>query len=104
MKIGEILAAFDAKKRTHIVIAVEDFVKYINSGAKAAFLLNDLKDIQDGRKADGKEPDPKYIVIEVGAPYAEEVVEVLRRYAAQEGATGSCANGPIVERAAGTEA
>lgn len=84
MTIREILEAFDAKKRKHIVIKVEDFVKYINNGMKAALLLNDLNDIRDGRAADGKEPDPEYIVIEAGAPYAKEVIEVLRRYAVQE--------------------
>lgn len=84
MTIREILEAFDAKKRKYIVIKVEDFVKYINNGMKAALLLNDLNDIQDGRAADGKEPNPEYIVIEANVPYAKEVIEVLRHYEAQE--------------------
>lgn len=79
MTIGEILEAFDAKKREHIVIRVGDFVKYVNSGTKAALLLNDLKDIREGRKADGKEPDPKYIVVDASEPYAGEIIEILRR-------------------------
>lgn len=88
MTIGEVLETFDTKKRKFIVIKIEDFVKYVNSGVKAALLHNDLNDIRDGRAADGKEPDPEYIVIEAGAPYAKEVIEVLRRYAAQkEGAS-----------------
>lgn len=80
MTIGKILEAFDAKKHKYIVIKVEDFVKYINNGMKAALLLNDLNDIRDGRAADGKEPNPEYIVIEPNAPYANEVIEVLRRW------------------------
>lgn len=80
MTIREIVEAFDAKKRKYIVIEVEDFVKYINNGMKAALLLNDINDIRDGRAADGKEPEPEYIVIEAGAPYAKDVVEVLERH------------------------
>lgn len=87
MTIGEVLETFDARKRKYIVIKIEDFVKYINNGMKAALLHNDLKDIREGRKADGKEPDPEYIVIEAAAPYAKDAVEVLRRYEAQEGST-----------------
>lgn len=79
MTIGEIAKEFDAKKREYFVIKVEDFVKYVNSGIKAALFLNDLKDIQEGRKTDGKEPDPKYIVVDASASYASDIVEILRR-------------------------
>lgn len=79
MTIGEIMEAFDSKKREHIVIRIEDFVKYVNNGMKAALLENDLQDIRAGRKADGKEPEPRYIVVEASAPYAGEIIEILRR-------------------------
>lgn len=68
--------------RKHIVIKVDDFVKYVNCGVKAALLDNDLQDIQAGRKADGKDPRPEYIVVNTDEPYAQEVIDVLKRHGA----------------------
>jgi hypothetical protein len=66
----------------HIVIKWADFVKYINNGFKTAMLKNDLEDIQAGRKADGKEPCPEYIVVNTDEPYANEIIEVLKQHGA----------------------
>lgn len=66
--------------RKFIVFKIADFVKYVNSGIKAALLQNDLEDIAAGRKADGKAPYPEYIVINMDEPYAPEVIEIMKRY------------------------
>lgn len=68
--------------RKYIVIKIDDYFKYINSAVKAALLNNDLEDIQAGRKADGKEPCPEYIVVNTDEPYIQEVIDVLKRYGA----------------------
>lgn len=67
-------------KRKYIVIKIEDLLKYINSIFKLAMLDNDLKDIEDGRRADGKNPCNEYIVINTDEPYANEVIEILKKY------------------------
>jgi hypothetical protein len=66
--------------RKFIVIKIEDFVKYVNSGIKGALLQNDLEDIQAGRKRDGKEPCPEYIVINTDESYAQEVIEIMKKH------------------------
>ena len=66
-------------KRKFIVIKIEDLIKHVNSVFKLAMLDNDLKDIQAGRKAAGKEPCPEYLVINTDEPYAEEIIEIMKR-------------------------
>ena len=66
--------------RKFIVFKIADYVKYVNSGIKAALLQNDFEDIAAGRKADGKNPYPEYIVINMNEPYAPEVIEIMKRY------------------------
>ncbi|BAK99727.1 hypothetical protein OBV_25290 [Oscillibacter valericigenes Sjm18-20] len=66
--------------RKFIVFKIADYVKYVNSGIKAALLQNDLEDIAAGRKADGKTPYPEYIVINTDEPYAPKVIEIMKRY------------------------
>lgn len=68
--------------KKHLVIKIDDYVKYVNSGFKAAMLNNDLEDIQAGRKSDGKDPCPEYIVINTDEPYTQEVIDVLKRHGA----------------------
>ena len=68
--------------RKYIVIKIDDYVKYVNSGIKAVLLDNDLEDIKAGRKADGKDPCPEYIVVNTDEPYAQEVIDVLKRHGA----------------------
>lgn len=67
-------------KRKFIVFKIADYVKYVNSGIKAALLQNDLEDIAAGRKADGKDPYPEYIVINMDEPYVPEIIEIMKRH------------------------
>lgn len=66
-------------ERKFIVIKIADYVKYVDSMVKWALLRNDLKDIQAGREKDGKEPRPEYIVVNTDEPYAQEIIEILKR-------------------------
>lgn len=66
-------------ERKFIVIKIADYVKYINSAIKWKLLSNELQDIREGRLADGKEPRPEYIVVNTDEPYAQEVIEILKR-------------------------
>ena len=61
-----------------IVIKIAD-LKYINSGFKVAMLKNDLDDIQAGRKTEGEDPSPEYLVINTDEPYAPEIIEIMKR-------------------------
>jgi hypothetical protein len=72
----ELLRCGGVKK--HIVIKFED-LKHINSIFKIEMLKNDLKDIRTGRKTEGKEPCPEYIVINTDEPYIQEVIEILKK-------------------------
>lgn len=67
-------------QRKYIVIKIEDLLKYVPSVFKLAMLDNDLADIADGRKKDGKLPINEYIVINADESYAPEVIEILKRY------------------------
>lgn len=67
-------------KRKFIVIKIDDLLKHVNSVFKLAMLDNDLQDIQTGRKAEGKEPVPEYLVINTDEPYASEVIEIMKRH------------------------
>lgn len=69
-------------RRKYIVVDIADFIKYIRVPIKYALLQNDLDDIRAGREADGRPPLPEYIVVEADKPWAEEVIEVLKRYGA----------------------
>ena len=61
------------------IVIKRDDLKHINSSFKVAMLINDLNDISDGRKAEGKDPCPEYLVINTDEPYAPEVIEILKR-------------------------
>lgn len=63
--------------KKHIVIKIED-LKHINSVFKIAMLQNDLEDIQTGRKAEGKDPSPEYLVINTDEPYINDIIEILK--------------------------
>lgn len=70
----------NGSKRKFIVIKIDDLIKYVNSVFKLGMLDNDLKDIQNGRKAEGKEPCPEYIVINTDETYAPEIIEILKSH------------------------
>lgn len=59
-----------------IVIKKEDLLR-INSVFKLAMLDNDLKDIQASREAEGKNPCPKYLVVNIDEPYAGRVADLI---------------------------
>jgi hypothetical protein len=65
--------------KKHIVIKIEDLTR-INSMFKIAMLKNDLDDIAESRKAEGKEPTNEYIVVNTDEPYIEEIIEVLKKH------------------------
>lgn len=73
------MANLEGMKNKYIVIKIEDYLKYINSSFKGAMLDNDLEDIKKGRAADGKNPKNTYLVINTDEPYADEVIEILKR-------------------------
>lgn len=77
--LNQYLFMKNGARRKFIVIKLDDLVKYVTSHFKIAMLDNDLKDIQEGRKAEGKDPVPDYIVINTDEPYADEVIEILKR-------------------------
>jgi len=72
------MANLEGMQEKFIVIKKED-LKYINSIFKIAMLKNDLNDIQTGRAKDGKKTDNTYLVINTDEPYADEVIEILKR-------------------------
>ena len=61
-----------------IVIKNEDISTYLTMG-EAKSLGFCLDNINDGRVLDGKNPNNKYLVINVDEPYAPEIVEILKR-------------------------
>lgn len=74
------MANLEGMRIKHLVIKIEDYVKYVNSSFKAAMLDNDLEDIKKGRIADGKNPSNTYLVINTDEPYADEVIEIMKRH------------------------
>jgi len=73
------MANLEGIKTKYVVIKIEDYFKYVKSPFKAAMLNNDLEDIEKGRKVDGKNPKNTYLVINTDEPYADEVIEIMKR-------------------------
>ncbi|MDF2615434.1 MAG: hypothetical protein K0Q47_89 [Sedimentibacter sp.] len=69
----------NGSKRKFVVLKIADLLKYINSPFKLAMLENDMLDIVEGRKKDGKNPENEYIIINTDEPYANEVIEILKK-------------------------
>ena len=65
-------------ERKFVVLKIEDLIKYVDSVFKLSMLENDMKDIRDGRKADGKNPEPEYLVINADEPYSPDVINILK--------------------------
>lgn len=66
-------------KKKFVVIKIQDLIKYVKSPFKIAMLDNDLKDIREGREADGKKPVNEYLVINLDEPYAPEIIQIMKR-------------------------
>jgi hypothetical protein len=66
-------------KMKFTVLKNEDIEKYVPQ-----FMVKTLEDIskhiEDGRIKDGKSPNNTYIVINVDEPYAQEVIDILKRH------------------------
>ncbi|GGF82894.1 hypothetical protein GCM10010912_30000 [Paenibacillus albidus] len=60
------------------VIKHDDAVKYLNDKDKADFNYLCNK-VECGRRKDGKRPVNAYLVINTDEPYADEVIEILKR-------------------------
>lgn len=75
MKLSEL-----GGKNKYVVMKIEDLIKYVKAPVKLALLDNDLDDIRTGREADGKKPVNEYLVINLDEPYAEEVIEIMKRH------------------------
>jgi hypothetical protein len=68
---------FKEKIGTHIVIKVEDIRKLnVLQREKLGSILHSL---QHKRMKEGKEPCPKYYIINLDEPYAEEVFDIIKR-------------------------
>lgn len=75
--LNEYLYLKNGAERKYIVIKIDDLIKYVKAPVKLALLDNDLKDIQAGRKSEGKEPIPEYLVVNTDEPYAGLVYKII---------------------------
>lgn len=75
--LNKYLYSKDGSERIHIVIKIDDLIKYVKAPVKLALLENDLEDIQAGRKSEGKDPIPDYLVINTDEPYAALVQNII---------------------------
>lgn len=65
-------------KNTHIVINRADADAYLTT-EQTVHLRDILKEIEACRGWDRKPTDNRYLVINLDEPYAEEVIEIMRR-------------------------
>lgn len=63
----------------YLVLENFDLDKFLNEDQENS-LMDIVQTIDTGRMIDGKVDDTKYIVLEQDAPYADEVIEVLKRH------------------------
>lgn len=75
--LNEYLYLKNGAERKYIVIKIDDLIKFVKAPVKLALLDNDLKDIQAGRKSEGKEPIPEYLVVNTDEPYADLVKKLI---------------------------
>lgn len=69
-------------ERKYTIINERDVQKYLSQHTKDELqiaLNNALQVIEDGRIEDGKKPYNNYLVINLDEPYADEVIEILKR-------------------------
>ncbi|WP_054704631.1 hypothetical protein [Bacillus sp. JCM 19041] len=72
----------EGRERKFTVINENDVEKYSSEPwiSKMNSALDDvLFDVERGRRKDGKEPFNSYLVINLDEPYADEVIEILKR-------------------------
>ena len=67
----------------YIIIKIDDLEKYAPCCPFEKFIEaydRVMKFIKDGRKADGKDPEPAYIAVNVDEPYSYEVIDILKKH------------------------
>lgn len=64
---------------THIVIKRSDVERYCNPQNKGA-LTSISNKIRRGREQDGRSSDHGYLVINQDEPYADEVIEIMKKH------------------------
>lgn len=67
----------------YIIIKIDDLEKYAPCCPFEKFIAaydRVMKFVKDGRKADGKDPEPAYITVNVDEPYSHEVIDILKKH------------------------
>lgn len=78
-KEGKRVAHLDGMEMKFTVLKNEDIKKYVPKSIASG--LEDIQiEIEEGRKADGKKIDNTYLVINTDEPYADEVIDILKRH------------------------
>lgn len=73
----------EGKERRYTILNERDYKEHVYPSTREKFeeVLDDvLLQIEQGREYDGKKPFNNYIVINVDEPYADEVLEILKRH------------------------
>lgn len=78
VKEGKEMANTDDMRMKFTVIKNDDIEEYLHP-IKQQRLFDLLKDINDGRVLDLKKPNHKYLVINTDEPYADEIINILKR-------------------------
>ena len=68
---------FELKENTHIVIKVDDLVKYLTEKERFTVAVLLENKINTGRINDGKKIN-EYYICNVDEPYSKEVLDVIR--------------------------
>jgi hypothetical protein len=61
------------------VLKNEDIEKHLTSPMKHSLVMM-CDEIESGRKLEGKSKCNSYVVINLNEPYAEEVIEIMKRH------------------------
>jgi len=64
--------------KKHVVLKIEDVEKYLHDYQRNE-LAEMCGDIEYGRKRNGENVDNEYLVINTDEPYADEVIEILKK-------------------------
>lgn len=72
----------EGMKNKFVVIKREDLQRYTNAAATGVMIDWLAELIDKGRLASGKTPasNNRYLVINTDEPYADEIIEIMKRY------------------------
>lgn len=73
------MANTNGMKHKFVVLKIDDVNKYCSSLGRDR-LTASMLEIKTGRMQHGKNPDNQYLVINTDEPYADEVIEILKRH------------------------